>query len=506
MFYSKLIIVLLCKFVPGKISAQDYYTGAVVEYEPLDSDELASPVEVMAYNIDKCNDFIEEASNVGVDIIVFPEYGVTGVKLSEEEDRERAKLFMVTGEVGRNYCEKERKNMVNQTDQEILSMVSCSAKEHSMYVVINMGEMVPCEADCQHDDMVSLYNTNFVFDRDGTLIAKYWKQNLFHEPVFEVPTEHTFTYFETDFGVTFGTFICFDALWEESFSLLQKYPNITDIVYPTAWVDELPYMLAPQEQTGWAVGMGVNFLASGYHGPGIGALGSGIYSPSGPLNYTYEEEGGSQLVIAKIPKLGRKLERQYDQNTKKTTVNKNTMRTQKHPDIETTPETKTLSMRSHPIIYEDISIYSHSVMSKGQPSDTTVCYNETFCCHASYSMTDMLPTISYHLLAYRGERGLAQDTYWMDIELCGLVLCEGDSCVIEPLEGQDQEVFQYLQLSATYSTSFVIPSILDWSGRLPDWDKIEYSTVTGKEEGVEVVLALEETALFSAAMYGMVVG
>ena len=35
------------------------------------------------------------------------------------------------------------------------------------------------------------------------------------------------------------------------------------------------------------------------------ALGSGIYSPSGPLNYTYNTTGGSELVIAEIPILKR---------------------------------------------------------------------------------------------------------------------------------------------------------------------------------------------------------
>ena len=44
---------------------------------------------------------------------------------------------------------------------------------------------------------------------------------------------------------------------------------MTDILYPTAWVDELPFLLAPQEQTAWAVANNVNFLASGYHDPEI---------------------------------------------------------------------------------------------------------------------------------------------------------------------------------------------------------------------------------------------
>ena len=42
---------------------------------------------------------------------------------------------------------------------------------------------------------------------------------------------------------------------------------MTDIVFPTAWQDEWPYLVAPEVQTGWAVSKGVNFLASGYHNP-----------------------------------------------------------------------------------------------------------------------------------------------------------------------------------------------------------------------------------------------
>ena len=108
-----------------------------------------------------------------------------------------------------------------------------------------------------------MYNTNLVFDRSGILVAKHWKENLFMEPIFDVPSQPTFTTFTTDFGVTFGTFICFESLWERAFELVQKvfktlketlvlslflflYPNVTDIVFPTAWVDEIPFLTAPQ--------------------------------------------------------------------------------------------------------------------------------------------------------------------------------------------------------------------------------------------------------------------
>ena len=86
-----------------------------------------------------------EASDVGADIIVFPEYGVSGVSVSEEKDRDIARQFMVVGEVGRNYCQDDDTDdtIVNPND-EVMRMVGCGAASNNMYVVINIGEMVNC--------------------------------------------------------------------------------------------------------------------------------------------------------------------------------------------------------------------------------------------------------------------------------------------------------------------------------------------------------------------------
>ena len=110
-------------------------TSTLEQLLNMNSNDLPSPIEVMAYNADRYNQFIYRASTLDVDIIIFPE----------------------------------------TTDEVILNMISWSAKNSSIYVVINTGEMVECWTDCENRDMLSFYNTNFVFNREGTLIAKYWK-------------------------------------------------------------------------------------------------------------------------------------------------------------------------------------------------------------------------------------------------------------------------------------------------------------------------------------------
>ena len=200
-------------------------------------------------------------------------------------------------------------------------------------------------------------------------------------------------------------------------------------------------MLAPLEQNGWAVGMSVNFLASDYHEPGIGAMGSGIYSPTGLLNYTYYEGPGSQMVTAQIPKLSRKAAKDVEQKARKNKSKKriNSIKTlgrELTEDYQSNDLSQHINTRSHPMLFEDLSVYAQSVMSKGEPEMKSLCYNESFCCHASYNITNKLPSITYHLLAYKGERALA-GVYTIDIELCGLVLCQGDTCGTEIVEGEE---------------------------------------------------------------------
>ena len=59
----------------------------------------------MISNIDRYLAFMAEANVSGADIIVFPEYGVTGTIVSEMKDRVKAREFMVVGEVGRKRVE-----------------------------------------------------------------------------------------------------------------------------------------------------------------------------------------------------------------------------------------------------------------------------------------------------------------------------------------------------------------------------------------------------------------
>lgn len=71
---------------------------------------------------------------------------------------------------------------------------------------------------------------------------RYRKTNLFVEPQFNVTAVPEIVTFDTDFGVKFGTFICFDILFNEPALKLIRQHQITDIVFPTAWFSEAPFL------------------------------------------------------------------------------------------------------------------------------------------------------------------------------------------------------------------------------------------------------------------------
>lgn len=98
--------------------------------------------------------------------------------------------------------------------------LSAAAAAHSVYLVA--GSVPECDEAC------NVYNTSYVFDREGREIACHRKVHLFDidikggqsfcESETLTPGDH-FTTFETEFG-TMGLCICFDIRFVETFRVM----------------------------------------------------------------------------------------------------------------------------------------------------------------------------------------------------------------------------------------------------------------------------------------------
>ena len=107
------------------------------------------------------------------------------------------------------------------------------------------------------------------------------------------------------------------------------------------------------------------------------ALGSGIFSPRGPLNYTYSAGAGSRLVTARVPIIRRGEEGAGQR--------------QQEAVQRTQPGQPGAWARSW-AYSEDMTAYSQAEMARGRPDTLRLCHHGAFCCEASYHIRDLGPS------------------------------------------------------------------------------------------------------------------
>lgn len=109
------------------------------------------------------------------------------------------------------------------------------------------------------------------------MISRYRKFNLYNESYVTKPEKAIPTTFETDFGVTFGHFICFDIVFDNPALKLTEDLKISDILYPSHWPSSKPLAFSTQTQASWAYANDVNLLAAGFDDPAKGSGGESIF-------------------------------------------------------------------------------------------------------------------------------------------------------------------------------------------------------------------------------------
>lgn len=100
--------------------------------------------------------------------------------------------------------------------------------------------------DVQYCDKLDLYcfkdgkyqfNIDVVFELDGILIVKYYKQYFFYEKQFNILQKVEIVVFNILFGVIFGVFICFDMLFYDLVIIFVEKYGVRNIVFLIVWMD-----------------------------------------------------------------------------------------------------------------------------------------------------------------------------------------------------------------------------------------------------------------------------
>ncbi|XP_064598768.1 pantetheinase-like [Liolophura sinensis] len=414
---------------------QPTYKAAVYNHKlvrPVHVKSRTEALAVMNKNLDIYEKQAAKAGSKGVDILVFPEDGLYGGAILQ---RINMYLFLESvpdpKEVIWNPCVE--KNRFANT--EVQHRLSCMARNNSLYIVANMGDVHHCsrasDTSCPLDGRYQ-YNTDVVFNPHGTLIVRYHKRNLFYETEFNYPPKAELATFDTPFG-RFAVFTCFDSLFHDpSIEVIEDY-NVDSVAFPTLWSERPPFFYAVQWQSAFSVGMKVNLLAANHNNAG----GSGIYTPTGVAIYAGNHQP-SQLLIATI---------------------------HSRPNVFPSPQPKpTISATQSTGVYASLAFRDHYkfVNLREGSSSATVC-NGRLCCQANYSFTQHGGDV-FALGAFSGvHTAIAR----FGVQMCVVMKCVGWGTPSLPC-GQtphsSASTFSRLVLTGNFTTNYVFPEILVSSG------------------------------------------
>ncbi|KAH8273043.1 hypothetical protein KR018_002252, partial [Drosophila ironensis] len=477
----------------------DYYTAGVVEYRQSIASLSPTSENAAAYA-----EIINSANASATDIIVFPESTLNSGGSNS---------FVPAPEDQVNPCLSDP----NATYfEEFLVTISCAARNASKYVVINLTEKQKCE-DSPEDPRpcasngLNVFNTNVVFDREGVVVSRYRKVHLWGEPKNSTYLPELST-FETDFGVTFGHFICFDILFYTPAHQLIEEQGITDFVYPAMWFSQLPFLTAVQTQQGWAFGANVNLLAAGASRPSIGNSGSGIYhGRNGTLTSVMRQDSGERTIyVAQVPKFS---------GTRST-------RKRVRRDLGGSSSRQVANSSSYFMKRDYLENYETEVIDFGTTAtgnlSRSLCQGG-FCCHFDIAWRFLVNGenssnyYSYRLGAYDGWRN-EQRVDANYIRNCAILSCSGptiDDCgQLLPVSGELQQpwvAFTRLEIVASYpeSREFLLmpqsllddlmplePSQFEWSQQKPSEESYLHEVRFALRDSQEV------SNLLTFAVYG----
>ncbi|KAK0164546.1 hypothetical protein PV328_003162 [Microctonus aethiopoides] len=464
-----------------------YYVGAVVEYFPIsDGTNASAIINENAKNFIK---FINTAYENDVDIIVFPESSLT-MKLRNNSNLRNYNLYTSS------YIPDPKDNKVpcDDSSSNVLPEVNCT------------GDKCP-------ENGHLLYNTNVVFDRNGAVIARYRKWNLYGEPKLNRTEKPELSYFHSDFNVTFGQFIGFDILFKTPAINLVEDNNITDILFSNHWFSELPYLTSNAIQSGYSFNYDLNLLGSGFNTPSTGSGGSGIYAGrDGVIENIWSEKRINAMVVAKIPKIinGRReyLLNRYDV---KTIV----FSSSQIPTINGSEPVPQMEL-----IRNDLRAYKTLILKEHTGIQNTTLCNNGFCCHFNIQTEyrgnlarKKLKYYRHRLAVFNGVRSFVPGNT-NGIEVCSIIACanhnpnscrrrlKNNSKIVNPI------IFHSIIISGKFKISqnvLRIPLSLTSNMNQLKADDFEFTTnkFNATHNEIQYVLTKPNNELMTFAIYGL---
>ena len=158
--------------------------------------DYASPI----YNLNSISDLCSSAKSKGAEVIVFPEYSITGPLR------------------GKKYSGKQYAHYVD--------LLRSIAKENSIDLI--PGSLIEQENE-------KFFNTSLYIEKNGNVISKYRKINLWHGEISQLSSGTSVSVFDTSFGKC-GLAICWDLMNPTIFRAMAR-AGAKYIFVPSFWSD-----------------------------------------------------------------------------------------------------------------------------------------------------------------------------------------------------------------------------------------------------------------------------
>ncbi|XP_061884801.1 biotinidase-like [Entelurus aequoreus] len=470
------------------------YVAAVYEHHLIQNPNPLVPVsrhqalQHMQKNLDVYEAQAALAAQQGADIVVFPEDGLQGFNFSRSSISGYLETVPDPREEKWNPCTEPSR--FNNT--EVLQQLSCMARRHNLYVVANMADLQPCPlrtdpaSSCPPDGRWQ-FNTDVVFRSDGLLVARYHKHNLYFEGAFDAPPRLEVVTFDTPFAGTFGLITCFDILFfEPTIVLLER--GVRQLIFPTAWMNQLPLLDTTQFQRAFSLGANVTLLAANIRHDGLIMTGSGVYTPF-TAAYHHAQRGDPEegrLVVARVPVL----EPQWDEKEGGGVKGGATDPQYCHQDscAWSAPPTFTASMMYDPFQFV---LLNHT---KGQ---VEVCHG-SFCCRLQFQKFP--EGVSKELYALGAFEGTHTVNGRYALQVCAVVRCAGMEAASCGQVVEEADTKFDFTLEAQFGSKYVYPSVLVSAYVLEQPDHVE-KTGDGR---MTMKHANTAGGLVTACLYGRV--
>jgi hypothetical protein len=464
---------LLQTFVTASPPKNQCYRAAVLENIQAGNNkdlDPENPLEYINQNLAAYDEAAARARNEKAQILITSEEGLFGAQTvkGHPEIRGRDSLKMVVEDIPDPKDGEFIPCIDSAFDKKpILHELSCIARRHKIYLVANHGDIKNCtgQESCRKDG-VWMFNTQIAFDRSGKLIGRYHKMHLFGEFHFDQPLTQDFSFFDTDFGVRFGMYICFDRLFRDPMIGLINDYNVTTMALSTWFFDEHPFYLSHQIDQSWAQRLKINILSANVKHTVSGTTGSGLFTPSSFAIYEHDVKVNSPrsesiVLVASLP-VDPKSGDQCDSNPQRIKLS----HFRKEP------------ADSYTYFKTNLTPYKMKILTDKTGRDIELCDGE-FCCQLDYTLTKK-PKEDYvnqyvFAVVKRMRTGYYTSNYTTGEENC---FVSAYDTRVRQLAFDTRGKFDKLRISGNFSTDYVYKSALTNKFNLIQNKKLVYGDNT----------------------------